>query len=89
MSFRKFTDCDISDSNGCKFIKFLTLPFNRSIYVSSSPFDLIHFDVCGPSPVATKGGSRYYASFIDDHTCYCWVYLVKYRSKFFEKYTVF
>ena len=66
--------CDISDCSGCKLAKFSALPFNQSISVSSSPFDLIHSDVWGPSPVATKGGSRYYISFIDDHTRYCWVY---------------
>jgi hypothetical protein len=37
--------CDISDYNGCKLIKFFILPFNRSIFVSSSPFDLIHSNV--------------------------------------------
>jgi len=50
---------------------------------------LIHSDVWIPSPIATKGGSRYYVSFIDDHTCYCWVYLMKQRSEFSEIYTAF
>ena len=54
---------DISDCSGCKLAKFSALPFNRSISVSSSPFDLIRSDVWGPSPIATKGGSRYYVSF--------------------------
>ena len=63
--------CDISDCSGCKLAKFSSLPFNWSIYISSSPFDLIHSDVWRPSPVAIKGGSRYYVSFIDDHTRYC------------------
>jgi hypothetical protein len=49
--------CDISYCSGCKLVKFSSLPFNRSISVSSSPFDLIHFDVWGPSSVATKRGS--------------------------------
>ena len=49
---------DISDCSGYKLTKFSALPFNRSVSISSSPFDLIHFDVWGPSPVATKGGSR-------------------------------
>ncbi|KAL2526980.1 gag pre-integrs domain-containing protein [Abeliophyllum distichum] len=49
--------CDISDCSGCKLAKFSALPFNRSVSVSSSPFDLIHSDVWGPSPVPTKGGS--------------------------------
>jgi transposase InsO family protein len=81
--------CDIFYCSGCKLAKFSTLPFNRSISVSSSPFDLIHSDVWGPSPVSTKGRSRYYVSFIDDHTRYCWVYLMKHRSEFFEIYAVF
>lgn len=63
--------CDISDCSGCKLAKFFALPFNRSIYISYSPFDLIHFDVWGPSPVVIKGGSWYYVLFIDDHTFYC------------------
>ena len=63
--------CDISDCSECKLAKFSTLPSNRSIFVSSSPFDLIYSDVWGPSPVAIKEGSQYYVSFIDDHTRYC------------------
>jgi hypothetical protein len=37
--------CDIFYCSGCKLAKFSDLPFNRSISVSSSPFDLIHSDV--------------------------------------------
>jgi hypothetical protein len=43
----------------------------------------------GPSPIAIKEGSRYYVLFIDDHTRYYWVYLMKQRSEFYEIYTVF
>jgi hypothetical protein len=81
--------CDIFYCSGCKLAKFSVLPFNQSIFISFSPFDLIHSDVWGPSPVATKGGSRYYVSFINDHTRYCWVYLMKHRSEFFEIYAAF
>ena len=49
--------CDISYCSGCKLAKFSALPFNQSIYVSFSPFDLIHSDVWGPSPVTIKRGS--------------------------------
>jgi len=49
--------CDISDCSGCKLAKFFVLPFNQSISISSSPFDLIHSDVREPFPVAIKGGS--------------------------------
>ena len=80
---------DVYDYSGCKLAKFLALPFNRSVYVSSSPFDLIHSNVWGSSPVPTKGGSQHYVSFIDDHTSYCRVYLMKHHSKFFEIYNAF
>ena len=79
----------ISDCSGFKLAKFSTLPFNRSTSYSIAPFDLVHSDVWEPSPIATKGGSRYYVSFIDDHTRFCWVYLMKHRSNFFDIYTNF
>ncbi|CAJ2639186.1 unnamed protein product [Trifolium pratense] len=80
---------DISDCCGCKLAKFSALPFNKSASVSKQPFDLVHSDVWGPSPALTKGGSRYYVSFIDDYTRYCWVYLMKNRSEFFDIYHMF
>ena len=38
---------DVSDCSGCKLTNFLALPFNRSVFVFSFPFNLIHYDVCG------------------------------------------
>jgi hypothetical protein len=48
--------CDISDCSGCKLENFSALPFNRSISISSSPFDLIHSDVWGPLMLPQKVG---------------------------------
>jgi len=67
---------DISDYSGCKLTKVFALPFNKSIS-SLAPFDLVHSDVWRPSPVSIKGGFRYYVSFIDDFTCFIWIYLMK------------
>src|SRR5581483_7356680 len=69
--------------------KFSALPFNKSVSCSFAPFDLVHSDVWGPSPVSSKGGSRYYVSFIDDYTRYTWVFLMKRRSDFFLVYSNF
>ena len=80
---------NVYDCIGCQLEKFSAFPFNRSVFVSSCPFDLIHYDVWGPSPAPTKGGSRYYVSFIDDYTRYCWVYLMKHRYEFFKIYKAF
>jgi transposase InsO family protein len=85
----KLQTSDISDCCGCKLANFSALPFSKSVSISFAPFDLVHSDVWGPSPVLTKGGSRYYVSFIDDYTRYCWVYLMKNRFEFFDIYLMF
>ena len=36
---------DVYDCSGSKLAKFSALPFNRSVSVSSFPFDPIHYDV--------------------------------------------
>ena len=80
---------DIYDYSGCKLARFFSLPFNQCVSSSVAPIYLIHSNVWGPFPVATKWGSRYYVSFIDDHTRYCWVYLMKRRFDFIHVYTNF
>ncbi|GKE45884.1 gag-pol polyprotein, partial [Tanacetum coccineum] len=57
-ALRKLDAHDISDCSGCKLSKFSALPFSNSVYSSNAPFDLVHSDVWGPSPVSTKGCSR-------------------------------
>ncbi|GKB54522.1 uncharacterized mitochondrial protein-like protein [Tanacetum coccineum] len=78
-ALEKLNAHDISDCSGCKLAKFSALPFSNSDPSSNASFDLVHSNVWGPSPVSTKGGSRYYISFIKDFTQYTWVYLMKRR----------
>jgi transposase InsO family protein len=35
---------------------------------STEPLQLVHMDVCGPMPVASKGGKRYLATYLDDYS---------------------
>ena len=46
------------------------LPFNTSKSISTDIFDLIHFDVWGPSSISSIGGSRYFVVFVDDYSRY-------------------
>lgn len=85
----KLKTSDISNCCGCKLAKFSAFPFNKSVYVSNTPFDLIPSDVWDPSLILTNGGSRYYVSFIDDYTRYYWVYIMKNHSKLFYIYRIF
>ncbi|GJU96116.1 gag-pol polyprotein [Tanacetum coccineum] len=80
---------DLSSFCGCKHAKFSAQPFSNSISSSTAPFDLVHSDVRGPDPVSTKGGFRYYVSFIDDFTRYTWVYMMKRRSDYLTVYKEF
>ena len=66
-----------------------TLPFNSSESISTDIFDLIHSDVCGPSPVSSIGGSRYFVVFVDDYSRYSWIFHMKYRSELLQVYSNF
>ncbi|GJV10493.1 gag-pol polyprotein [Tanacetum coccineum] len=53
-------------SRGCKLVKFSALPFSNSVSSSKAPFDLVHYDVWGPSPISIKGyGTIYQTSCMD------------------------
>lgn len=55
------------------------LPYTSSIRATSSPLELIYTDVWGPA-IVSSGGYRYYVSFIDDYSRFCWIYLIKSKS---------
>ena len=65
------------------------MSFNNNESISNSIFELIHSDVLGPSPVASIGGSRYFVIFIDDYSCYSWIFLMKSRFEILPIYSNF
>ena len=65
------------------------MSFNNSEPISNSIFELIHFDVWGPSPVASIGRSRYFVVFIDDYSRYSWIFPMKSRSEILLIYSNF
>ena len=73
----------------CQFGKQTALPFSNSVTYALSPFDLIHYDVWGPSLITTQGGSHYFVIFVDDFSIYSWIYLFKNRSELYQIYRDF
>jgi len=51
--------------------------------------ELIHTDVCGPMSTTPRGGFQYFITFTDDFSRYGYVYLMKHKSKTFEKFKEF
>ena len=55
----------------------------------ASILDLIHSDVAEPMPTKSINGCRYFLTFIDDCSQYCWIYFMKQISEVFETFKVF
>ena len=53
---------------------------------STGTLDLIHTDVCGPLNVRTHNQHVYFITFTDDYSRYGYVYLMRHKSKSFEKF---
>ncbi|XP_063941175.1 uncharacterized protein LOC135149402 [Daucus carota subsp. sativus] len=83
-----------ADSNAetcltCPLAKFAKIPYQRSTSHAAEPFDLVHLDTWGPYKVSTRGHFRYFLTLVDDHTHMTWVYLLRHKSDFLERFTVF
>ena len=52
---------------------------------STEPLELIHSDTCDLKYVQTRGGKKYFVTFIDDCTRYCYVYLLRSKDEALEK----
>ena len=52
----------------------------------SNILDLVHTDICGPILTQARGGYSYFIIFSDDRSRFRYVYLMKYKSKVFDKF---
>ena len=55
----------------------------------ASTLDLIHNDVAGPIPTNSINGCRYFLTFIDDCSRYCWIYFMKQKLEVFKIFKSF
>jgi hypothetical protein len=65
--------------DACLHAKAHQLPFSRSSSQSTTPLELVFFDVCGPA-IDSFGNKKYYVSFIDDFSKFTWLYLLRHKS---------
>jgi transposase InsO family protein len=67
---------------------------HRSTYLPSNkkkiaPFDLVHTNVWGPSPITSESGYRWYIIFVDDFSRMTWLYLLKSKEEVKEIFRIF
>ena len=85
--------CD-SDSDLCRACvlgKAKRAPFQKATEYkkASSALELVHSDLCGPMEVPSLGGSRYFITFIDDHSNWVTTYTMQRKSESFDKFKLF
>ena len=58
----------------------------HSVERSSEPLELVHTNVCDMNIVQTRGGKKYFVTFIDDSTRFCYVYLLRSKAEAIESF---
>lgn len=63
-------------------------PFH-SVTRNTSILDLVHTDTCEFNGMLTKDKKKYFITFIDDSSKYCYVYLLKSKDEALSKFLIF
>lgn len=48
--------------------------------------DLVHTDICEITDTLSRGGKRYFITFIDDASKYTYMFLLKTKDEMFKKF---
>ena len=72
----------------CVEAKLTRLSFH-TVQRNTEPLDLIHTDVCDLKTIPTRGGNKYFITFIDDSTKYCYIYLLKSKDEAVDKFVLY
>ena len=67
----------------------LTKSSFQSVERHIEPLDLIHSDIYDLKFVETRSGNKYFITFVDDSTNYCYVYLLKSKDEAIEKFILY
>jgi hypothetical protein len=81
-------DKNFDSCTTCMLTKITRQPF-KSVKRSSRVLDLIHSDVCDLHGWPTIGGKKYFVTFIDDCTRFCYVYLMHSKDEVLDKFKIF
>ena len=67
----------------CVEEKMTKVPF-KNVERNTKPLGLIHTDICDLKFIQTKSGKKYFITFIDDSSRYCYIYLLHSKDEVVE-----
>jgi hypothetical protein len=59
---------------------------NNEERVATKPLEIVHSGVCGPMRTTSVGGAKYFVIFVDDYSRKVWVYTMKSKGEWFERF---
>jgi len=72
----------------CIQAKMTNKPFPK-VERNSQLLELVHSDICEINGMLTRGGKRYFITFIDDYSRFTYVYLLRTKDEAFGKFKEF
>ncbi|KAH9727210.1 retrovirus-related pol polyprotein from transposon RE1 [Citrus sinensis] len=75
--------------DACQYGKAHQMFFYSTGIKTKVPLELIHTDLWGPAPLPSLNGYRYYISFVDDYSRYCWIFPLTLKSESLDTFKYF
>jgi hypothetical protein len=85
----KFDLVKSSKCHVCVELKQPCKPHKAAAARNLAPLELIHSDPCEMNGELTKGGKRYFMTFIDDCTLFCHLYLLKSKDEALNHFKIY
>ncbi|GJT74860.1 retrovirus-related pol polyprotein from transposon TNT 1-94 [Tanacetum coccineum] len=91
IKFNSIPNCHIDSKYKCETCveAKLTRTSFKSVKRTTEPLDMVHTDICDLKSLPTKGGNKYFITFIDDCIKYCYVYLLKSKDEAIDKFVLY
>ena len=67
----------------------ITRLYFQTIEKDTKPLDMIHSDICDLKFAPMRGSNKYFITFVDDITKYCYVYFLKSKDEALEKFILY
>ena len=84
LDYESFDTCE-----PCLMGKMTKNPLSKTMEQANDLLDIIHIDVYGTMSFEARDRYRYFLTFTDDLSIYGYIYLMKHKSKTFEKFKEF